>query len=307
MREGRSRIGRIVALAVASMLLLAGPATAADKRYKDEVFKRVKVTKDVTYGSAAIDDYGQVQDLKLDLFQPRKDRVEKRPVVIWVHGGSFSGGSKSEGPSPFLAREFARRGYVTASIDYRILVSQPCRADNGIPPECYDAAIEDTHDAQAAVRYFRANAKRLRIDPKRIAIGGESAGGIIATGVGVLEEDPGSSGNPGFDSGVGAFVSISGGVPGGLFVDANTAPGILFASLRDPIVPYSWSPETADAMKDVGVRAKLVSYDSDVHVPFEEFGKQIERASSKFIYKELNVKRAQGAKQEDERGGGGKG
>lgn len=294
-------VTRMAMLIAALVLLIAAPAaSAADERYKDEIFDKVKVRTDVTYGNAAVGDYGERQDLKLDLYQPKGDRLKKRPVVIWVHGGSFSGGSKSEGPSPFLAEQFAKRGYVTASIDYRILVSQPCRADNGIPPECYEAAIEDTNDAQAAVRYFRSKAKKLRIDKRRIAIGGESAGGIIATGVGILDEDVGESGNPGFDSSVGAFVSISGGVPGGLFVDENTAPGILFASLRDPIVPYEWSPETAAKMRSFDVPAKLVSFDSDVHVPFEQFGKKIEKASSKFIYKQLEVKKAQGADQRGE-------
>jgi dienelactone hydrolase len=295
----RVRATALFALLAAALLVLAAPAAAKDKRYKDEIFEKVKVKTDRVYGNAEVGDYGERQDLLLDLYRPKGDKLKKRPVVIFAHGGSFSGGDKSEGPSPFLAREFAKRGYVAASINYRILVSQPCRTDSTgtIPPECYAAAIEDVNDGQAAVRYFRANAKKLKIDPSRIAFGGESAGGIIATGVGVFDEDVGDSGNPGFDSSIGAFISISGGVPDGVFVDANSAPGILFASLRDPIVPYDWSPETANALAAQGIASQLISYDSDVHVPFEDFGKQMEKLSSKFVYKQLDVKHAKGADQ----------
>jgi len=66
-----------------------------------------------------------------------------------------------------------------------------------------------------------------------------------ANGVAVLSADPGESGNPGVSSAVQGFVSISGGLPGGIFVDENTAPGLLFASTDDPIVPYSWSVRRA--------------------------------------------------------------
>lgn len=199
-----------------------------------------------------------------------------------MHGGGFGYGDKSEGTSPTLAEEFAQKGYVTASINYRLLAPGGCTGAN-ITAECYNAAIEGTHDAQAAVRFLRAKAKKYGIDKKRIGIGGESAGAIISSGVGVLSADPGNSGNPGPSSAVQAFVSISGGLPGGLFVDANTAPGILFASTQDPVVPYSWSPETVDKMKSFGVPAKLTTFESNVHVPFEEFGSKIRKQSTKFL------------------------
>ena len=105
----------------------------------------------------------------------------------------------------------------------------------------------------------------------------------------MLSAQPGESGNPGFPSDVGAFVSISGGLPGGLFVDADTAPGLLFASTGDPIVPYSWSPETANAMTALGITAKLVTFDSAVHVPWDDFRPVIEKQSRNFLYRELEL------------------
>lgn len=284
---------RLVALFALLALAFAGAAEAKkDKRYRDQIFK-VGVTRDIVYGNAVVGPYDPSQELLLDLYKPKKDKVKRRPAIVWVHGGSFCCGDKGLGPSPQLAKYFARRGYVTVSINYRFLVNAPCSVVGGsIPIECFQAAIEDTHDAQAAVRWLRANAKRLKVDPERIAAGGESAGGIIASGVGVLSAQPGESGNPGFLSDVGAFASISGGLPGGLFVDADTAPGIFFASTDDPIVPYAWSPETVDAMTALGITAKLTSFDSSVHVPWDDFRPVIEKRTRNFFYKQLDLKHA---------------
>ena len=291
----RIRIGtiRLVALFALLALAFAGAAEAKkDKRYKDEMFK-VGVKRDIVYGSAPADPYDENEELLLDLYKPKKDKVKQRPAVVLVHGGSFCCGDKAFGPSPQLAKYFARRGYVTVSIEYRFLVDAPCSVVGGsIPIECFQAAIQDTHDAQAAVRWLRANAASLKIDPERIAVGGESAGGIIASGVGVLSAQPGESGNPGFPSDVSAFASISGGLPGGLFVDADTAPGIFFASTNDPIVPYAWSPETVDAMTALGITAKLTTFESSIHVPWEDFRSVIERQTRNFFYKQLELKDA---------------
>ena len=284
--------GRILtALAnVALALLLIVPATgvAGEKRYKDELF-RASVTRDVTYGNA------DGQDLRLDLYRPKGDEIKKRPAVIWVHGGGFGFGDKGWSPSPELAKRFARMGYVTASINYRLLAPGGCSGAAGVTPECYNAAIEATHDAQAAVRFLRANRKLYGLDGKRIGIGGESAGAIVSCGVAVLEDDPGSSGNPGPSSAVRGFVSISGGLPGGLFVDANSAPGLLFASTGDPIVPYDWSVETLDALRSYGVEARMTTFESDVHVPFAQYRETIERRATKSLYRWLDVADARGA------------
>lgn len=281
-------LSAMLALALALTLGLPAAAGAAEQRYLDESFA-VKVKRDLTYGNAG------GEELRLDLYRPKGDDVRKRPAVIWVHGGGFAGGDKAEGPSPQLARHFARLGYVTASINYRLLAPGGCSGASGVTPECFTAAIEATHDAQAAVRYLRANRERFRVDPKRIGIGGESAGAIVSCGVGVLEDDPGASGNPGPSSAVQAFVSISGGLPGGLFVDADSAPGLLVASTGDPLVPYEWSVQTFDALRANGVLAKLTTFEGDEHVPFESHRDLIERQSERRLYHWMGVAGAQGA------------
>ncbi len=177
----RIRLTVTVRLAVLAVLGLAATALAkGDKRYRDDVFKKVTVTRDIQYGQPPAGQYGEGEPLLLDLYQPKKDTLTKgRPVLIFVHGGGFTGGDKTSGPAPVLAKEFAKKGYVTASINYRL--SGPpsgCTGANGVTPECFAAAFDAVHDAQAAVRWFRVNSRDLAVDKKRIAIGGESAGAI---------------------------------------------------------------------------------------------------------------------------------
>jgi acetyl esterase/lipase len=100
---------------------------------------------------------------KLDLYLPaeRPDANKTLPLIIWVHGGAWLGGSKESPP----ARVFVKTGYAVASINYRL--SQHA---------VYPAQIED---CKAAVRFLRANAGKYGIDPNRFGAWGASAGGHL--------------------------------------------------------------------------------------------------------------------------------
>ncbi len=275
---------------VAALALLGAERAGAAKRYREAVFGQVKVRTDLVYGTAPVN--GQPQELKLDLYKPKGDRARKRPALILVHGGGFANGDKGIGASPALADSSARRGYVTASINYRLLSADGCSGAGTVAADCYRAAIEAIHDAQAAVRWFRVNAKKYRIDKGRIAIGGQSAGAIISCGVGALSASPGESGNPGPPSSVGAFVSVSGGLPDAVFVDQSTAPGILFASADDRLVPSQWSVDTYDKLTSLGIPSRLTVFPGDVHVPFAEHAAEIDDQTTQFLYERLDLAHA---------------
>jgi acetyl esterase/lipase len=102
----------------------------------------------------------------LDIFFPESPAEKPLPLLIWIHGGGWSGGSKAG--MPYLNQ--LPRGYVAASIEYRF--SQKA---------LFPAQIQD---CQAAIRFLRANAKKYSIDPERIGVGGASAGGHLAALVG---------------------------------------------------------------------------------------------------------------------------
>ncbi len=102
----------------------------------------------------------------LDIYFPEPPAEKSLPLLIWIHGGGWSGGSKTQ--IPYLNQ--LTRGYVVASVEYRF--SQKAT---------FPAQIQD---CQAAIRWLRASAKKYSIDPDRIGVGGASAGGHLAALVG---------------------------------------------------------------------------------------------------------------------------
>lgn len=294
--SGRARLCVIGALA---LLALAGctvpqPGGAGTIRYRDPVFANTTQTSNLQYGSAP-DSNGHPVALMLDLYQPTGDVVTARPAIVFVHGGGYCCGDKGGGPSADLAQRFAHLGYVTVSINYRLLAPNGCSAGSGVSSVCTAAAVAAEHDAQAAVRWLRANATTYRIDPRRIGIGGDSAGAITATLTGTDAEDPGTSGNPGPSSVVQAFMSLSGGSPGGAFAGPGDAPGLLFSGTADPIVPYVWSVQTAANLLNNGVGAFLESFPGAGHDPYAQFQSQIVTQTDYFFYTFLDAADAMGS------------
>jgi acetyl esterase/lipase len=295
---GVPRLG-VLLVALLAVAALAGctvprPEGAGVVRYRDQVFSTVTKTADVQYGTAP-DANNKPVALKLDVYRPVGDTNSSRPALIWVHGGGFSGGDKSAGPSAELAQTFAKLGYVGISINYRLLAPSGCNGGSGLSTTCVNAAFAAVADSQAAVRYVRQNAAAYGIDPTRIGIGGESAGAIASTGVGLYPENPGAGGNSAVSDKVGGFYSISGGLPGGLFASPGDAPGVLIHGDADPVVPFSWSVQTAGAMLNSGVAAFLEQLPGAGHVPFfPPFKDQIVSQAEYFFYLVLDLGHAQG-------------
>ncbi|QXC62747.1 alpha/beta hydrolase [Aquihabitans sp. G128] len=255
---------------------------AAPLRYRDELFPTVTIAPDLAYGSAP-DLQGRPVTLRLDLYQPAGDTARDRAAIVWVHGGGFVGGGKGDERPQVEA--FARRGFVVVSIDYRLL-SNGCSGST-LGTECTNAAAAAIADGKAAVRWLRSQAVDLGLDPGRITIAGFSAGAIVATGVGVLGEDPGASGNPGQPSDVAAFISVAGGLPDGQGVDASDAPGYLFSGSADDVVPHQWSVDTAEALQAAGVPAVLHTTPGGGH-DLPDLGYLVQQSSA-FLYRELDL------------------
>ncbi|MEW6741728.1 MAG: alpha/beta hydrolase fold domain-containing protein [Planctomycetota bacterium] len=154
---------------------------------------------DLTYATVT-DDHGNLVDLALDLYVPTGPGGPW-PVVVWIHGGAWLGGDKSNTPALFLTEH----GFAVASINYRLSWQS-----------IWPAQI---HDCKGAVRWLRANAAAYDLDPDRFGAWGSSAGGhltahLAATGdegvvrIGSLTIDVEGStgGNLSFSSRVGAAV-----------------------------------------------------------------------------------------------------
>jgi len=285
-----------VALALVAVLTagcpLPPPQGEAPLRYRDAVFTKVKVKHDLTYGSAPDND-GNPVALKLDLYQPKGDTAARRPAVIWAHGGAFNYGSRTDADMVEISNAFAKAGYVAVSISYRLLAPPGCEGEEGgSSSECAAAAIAGKHDAQAAVRWLRRNAGTHRIDPNRIAIGGYSAGGIMALLVGSWPEDPGNSGNPGYNSAVGAAVTWAGGLPFNPFISRGDAPTIFFHGTKDILSPFAWAQSNYNAMRAAGVTAVFNAINGAGHVLWPQHKTFITTQSKYFLYYMLDLANA---------------
>ncbi len=114
------------------------------------------------------------EDLVLRSFRPADAVVGARhPAVVWIHGGAWVGGT-TDGSLPF-ARYFAERGAAAFVITYR-----HAKPGSVTVADCVS-------DCRSAVRYIRAHAAQLGVDPARIAVVGESAGGHLAAALGTLD------------------------------------------------------------------------------------------------------------------------
>ncbi len=169
---------------------LAAPKPRADGRtaLSEATLLSLDAKLDVTYAR-----YGD-RTLEMDIFRPRGAWGEL-PAVICIHGGGWANGSRMNHRQ--VAQALAARGYVAATISYRLSGEAP-----------FPAQI---HDCKAAVRFLRAGAKEYGIDPENIGAIGLSAGGhltaLLATSAGVAELE-GAGGNPTFSSAIQAAVPM---------------------------------------------------------------------------------------------------
>ncbi len=265
-------------------LLLTAALPCHAQRYLADVFDTLTVTPDIVYGIA----HGPGADaetLKLDLYEPAGDTLLQRPLLILIHGGSFTGGSRKDETIASLARTFARKGYVTASISYRLSNSTVLDWDAFLVDTLalFNAAHRAMHDAKASVRFFRKEAKTYRVDDTRIAIGGLSAGAITAVTAGYLntidellpDVEPASvegfSGTPGYPSDVAAVVSLCGGAIDPVILDSPDEPRLYVAHDRgDPVVPFNLAEDLYRQALAVGVPAESEFFVWGLHCSFSD-------------------------------------
>jgi acetyl esterase/lipase len=246
---GRTAFSFAFVSAFALTALAAGGRASAQSpaRYVDLLFDDVVVERDVVYGQA-VDSRGELEILKLDVYRPAGDTETGRAAYVWAHGGNFRVGAKSSsGPLP----DYVRRGWVGVSIDYRLRPELPGNAaigaltDPASLPAFIDATIDARHDMQAAVRWVRAHAGELGVDPDRIAVGGISAGAITSLMTAFNPEEPGDSGTPGVSSVVAAAVSHAGAYAPVLLGRApqpGDPPIAVYHGTSDEQVPYPLAP-----------------------------------------------------------------
>jgi acetyl esterase/lipase len=246
----------------------------------------------------------------LDLYLP--ENADKAPLIIWVHGGAFMGGSKDD----FVPSDCLADGYAVASINYRL-------SQHAIFP----AQIQD---CKAAVRWLRAHADRYHLDDQRFGAWGASAGGHLVAMLGVTahvdEFDVGE--NMGISSRVQAVVDYFGPTDflqmdehrpkGGMvhnkpqspesllvggpiqemkaevaranpitYVSQEAAPFLIVHGDRDPLVPHHQSILLVDALRKAGVPVQFYTVEGGGHGGFTD--PDVERLRREFLAARLRA------------------
>ena len=297
--------------------VFAQPEDCVGGRYVDEIFD-VNVESDVEYGeninqTLLGSDY--TQTLYMDIYTPSNDNIDDRPLIFFMFGGSFIGGTKTNSDIVALCTKYAKRGYVAVAIDYRL---SPVLIFSANEETAYKAVLKAVHDAKAAIRYFRmmdeVNPSQYRIDSDRIYVGGVSAGAISAVNAAYLdnyEEVPsfllddydevggieGLSGNSGYSSEFHGIVNLCGAVGDQEWIIEGDIPVVSMHGDQDDVVPYDDNLVTLfglniqidgsyvihERMMDLGNYSMLHTYVGQGHTPFSNMVFETQYTSD-FLY-----------------------
>jgi acetyl esterase len=212
-------------------------------------------------------------ELKLYIVKPSGEQAaERRPGIVFFHGGGWVGGSATQFNQ--LSQYLSTRGMVCVLVEYRLLA-----------PKTTEPPLVCVQDARSAMRWVRAHAAELGMDPGRLAAGGSSAGGHLAAFVGLVEglDDPQDDlkvsakpdalvlFNPVLDNGPeGGYGQERIGERYRQFspahnVNSNAPPAIVFLGTRDHLIPVKTMERFQASMTQAGRRCDLKLYEGQGH------------------------------------------
>lgn len=231
-------------------------------------------------GAATAEVYKEASGDKLWIYrfdpEGHKPATDKRPAVVFFFGGGWNGGSVTqfEQHSKYLAS----RGMIAFVADYRVKSRQKTGPDACVA------------DGKSAIRWVRANAQRLGVDPDRVAAGGGSAGGHVAATTGICDglDDPADEQkdissksnalllfNPVYDNGPSGygherakewFPAIS----PAHNISKDDPPTIVFLGSKDNLIPVSTAEKFDKDLNAQGIESELHVYEGQPHGFFNE-------------------------------------
>ena len=162
-----------------SIVSCSNPQKVSTEKSLTSEFNTITVTKDIPYRE------GESDSWKLDLAMPSNFGSKLRQAMVVVHGGGWAFGSKSVDVYQKMMVDYAHKGYVTINVNYRLTGEAE-----------FPACIEDV---KCAVRWLRAHAEELQVDPERIGTYGHSAGAHLALMLAMVSDTAGLEGDGGWD------------------------------------------------------------------------------------------------------------
>ncbi len=268
----------ILALLTLSVASFAQTCSCSGGRYLQTTFGKISLGNNVQFTQNTSANYdGTTEHEAMDIWGPAGDNCNKRPLIIWVHGGGFSQQDRNAPDVVAMCDTFSRHGFVVATIDYRDGYwgqYTPVNQTYSTNPSAWDAheftraAFRAMQDAKCAVRFFKANASTYGIDTNNIFMGGTSAGGWTSLEVAYLDkaaEKPsacspqslvagmyqrpdlgsidGGGGWNNVSSRVKGIISIFGAMVDTAFVDGPNDPAAYhFHEYSDPVVNFYYGP-----------------------------------------------------------------
>ena len=245
---------------IAILIAISGSLSAdtSDSPFRQPRFE-VKKSANIIYGQGLVKlPTPGSKELLLDLYEPQgKELPLLRPAMIVIHGGGFKGGSRGAGNMASLCSEFASRGFVCVSIDYRTQGDDPDSDGNTLMERSIRAAVQD---AGKALDWMVNKAKELQVDAKRIAIGGGSAGAITSL---LLTYSKGTRAGR---APVAAVIDLW----GSLYrssgdIERGDPPVLIIHGVNDNIVPFSGAQDIVNRTKEVGVVCELYAIEDAGH------------------------------------------
>ncbi|MEF2965349.1 alpha/beta hydrolase fold domain-containing protein [Paenibacillus sp. M1] len=247
-----SLMGRVPDENTSAVKAPAVPAVADrahnDLKYLTPAYE-VNVHHDIVYASKRNETETE-EPLKLDLYEPQGGEGESKPVFLFIHGGGYTEGSKSDAAD--ISMRLASLGYAVVSMDYRL---------KSVPFADFAHTLGDAYeDISDAIGWIRHNAAELNLDASRIAIGGDSAGGYLALNFTneYLERDP-SKVQPIF-----AIVDIYGGMPENR-VHGQLPPVLIIHGTIDTMIPYRQSLDLEAALEESGIYHNMLTMEGAGH------------------------------------------
>ena len=249
------------ATAPAATAAAAGAPAVTGERYLDQVFSEVKVTKDIKYSRQYNIDHWE--DLYLDLYEPVGDTSRQRPTVIWAHGGWFAFGSKNGGTSVDMGMELAKRGFVVASINYRLDPGNGWNSFSSVyealsDDRFFNSLLRGTHDVGFASKFLRENAETYNLHPEAIFASGHSAGAVASLTNAYLPVHSETTAVR-----VAAVASFAG-MTFAWYAEEGEPPTIMFHGTSDGTVPYSGAQDFCDTAS-ARITCELVSFPGGGH------------------------------------------